>query len=127
MTFERPGVRSPARRTHSNFERLTMNEVTDATFTDEVLMSQTPVLVDFWAEWCGPCLRVEPVLKEIASEMGDKVKIVKMDIDSNPNTARDYRVMSVPTITVFKGGEPVTSVAGAHPKSTLVRLIEGVL
>ena len=63
----------------------------------------------------------------VAKEMGDKVKIVKMDIDSNPNTARDYRVMSVPTLTVFKGGEPVTSVAGAHPKSTLVRLIEGVL
>jgi thioredoxin 1 len=104
-----------------------MNEVTDATFSDEVLSSQTPVLVDFWAEWCGPCLRVEPVLKEIAQEMGDKVKIVKMDIDSNPNTARDYRVMSVPTLTVFKGGAPVTSVAGAHPKSTLIRLLEDVL
>ncbi len=104
-----------------------MNEVTDATFTDEVLMSSTPVLVDFWAEWCGPCLRVEPVLKELANEMGDKVKIVKMDIDSNPNTARDYQVMSVPTLTVFKGGKPVTSVAGAHPKSTLARLVEEAL
>ena len=104
-----------------------MQAVTDATFVDEVLMSSTPVLVDFWAEWCGPCLRVEPVLKEIASEMGDRVKIVKMDIDTNPNTARDYRVLSVPTLTVFKGGQPVSSVAGARPKSDLVRLLEDAL
>jgi thioredoxin 1 len=104
-----------------------MQAVTDATFVDEVLMSSTPVLVDFWAQWCGPCLRVAPVLEEIAREMGDKVKIVKMDIDSNPNTARDYRVMSVPTLTVFKGGEPVSSVAGARPKSDLVRLVEDAL
>jgi thioredoxin 1 len=104
-----------------------MQEITDETFSDEVLMSQTPVLVDFWAEWCGPCLRVEPVLNEIAREMGDRVKIVKMDIDSNPNTARDYRVLSVPTLTVFKGGQPVSSVAGARPKSDLVRLLEEAL
>ncbi len=104
-----------------------MHEITDATFVDEVLMSQTPVLVDFWAEWCGPCLRVEPVLNEIAREMGDRVKIVKMDIDENPNTARDYRVLSVPTLTVFKGGQPISSVAGARPKSDLVRLLEEVL
>jgi thioredoxin 1 len=101
--------------------------VTDATFASEVLQSDTPVLVDFWAEWCGPCLRVAPVLEEIANEMGDKVKIVKVDIDANPNTARDYRVLSVPTLTVFKGGEPVQSVAGARPKGDLVRLIESAL
>ena len=101
--------------------------VTDATFVSEVLQSDTPVLVDFWAEWCGPCLRVAPVLEEIASEMGDKVKIVKLDIDANPNTARDYRVMSVPTLTVFKGGEPVQSVRGARPKGDLLRLIESAL
>lgn len=105
----------------------TMKAVTDATFVDEVLMSQTPVLVDFWAEWCGPCLRVAPVLEEIAREMGDKVKIVKLDIDTNPNTARDYRVMSVPTLTVFKGGQPVQSVAGARPKGDLIRLIESAM
>lgn len=105
----------------------TTKAVTDATFVDEVLMSATPVLVDFWAEWCGPCLRVQPVLEEIAREMGDKVKIVKVDIDSNPNTARDYKIMSVPTLTVFKGGEPVQSVAGARPKGDLVRLIESAL
>jgi thioredoxin 1 len=105
----------------------TTKAVTDATFADEVLMSSTPVLVDFWAEWCGPCLRVAPVLEEIAREMGGKVKIVKLDIDANPNTARDYRVLSVPTLTVFKGGQPVQSVAGARPKGDLVKLIESAL
>jgi thioredoxin 1 len=105
----------------------TTQSVTDATFVNEVLMSETPVLVDFWAEWCGPCLRVAPVLEEIAREMGGRVKIVKLDIDSNPNTARDYRVMSVPTLTIFKGGQPVQSVAGARPKGDLVKLIEAAL
>jgi thioredoxin 1 len=101
--------------------------VTDATFVSEVLQSETPVLVDFWAEWCGPCLRVAPVLEEIANEMGDRVKVVKLDIDANPDTARDYAVLSVPTLTMFKGGRPVKSVAGARPKSDLVRLIESAL
>jgi thioredoxin len=101
--------------------------VTDDTFATEVLQSDTPVLVDFWAEWCGPCLRVAPVLEEIANELGDKVKVVKLDIDANPNTARDYRVLSVPTLTVFKDGEPVQSVAGARPKGDLMRLIESAL
>jgi thioredoxin 1 len=104
-----------------------MNAVTDATFSDEVLKSPTLVLVDFWAEWCGPCLRVAPVLEEIAREMAGKVKIVKVDIDSNPNTARDYRVMSVPTLTLFKDGEAVQSLAGARPKGDLVKLIESAL
>lgn len=104
-----------------------MQAVTDATFVNEVLHSDRPVLVDFWAEWCGPCLRVAPVLDEIATEMGEKVKIVKLDIDSNPSTARDYQVMSVPTLTVFKDGQPVQSVAGARPKSDLIRLIESAL
>ncbi len=105
----------------------TTKAVTDATFISEVLQADTPVLVDFWAEWCGPCLRVAPVLEEIAKEMGDKVKIVKLDIDANPNTARDYQVLSVPTLSVFKGGERVASVAGARPKGDLVRLIESAL
>jgi thioredoxin 1 len=104
-----------------------MQAVTDATFVNEVLQSDRPVLVDFWAEWCGPCLRVAPVLEEIAKEMGEKVKIVKLDIDANPGTARDYQVMSVPTLTVFKGGQPVQSVAGARPKGDLIRLIESAL
>jgi len=98
--------------------------VTDANFVSDVLQAETPVLVDFWAEWCAPCRKVEPVLEEIANEMGDKVRIVKLNIDENPETARAYRVMSVPTLTVFKGGQPVQSVAGARPKGDLVRLIE---
>jgi thioredoxin 1 len=101
--------------------------VTDANFATDVLQSDTPVLVDFWAEWCAPCRKVEPVLEEIANEMGDRVRIVKLNIDENPETARAYRVMSVPTLTVFKGGEPVQSVAGAKPKGDLVRLIESAL
>jgi thioredoxin 1 len=98
--------------------------VTDATFVSDVLQSDKPVLVDFWADWCAPCKKVEPLLNEIAGEMGDRVTIVKLNIDENPETARAYRVMSVPTLTVFKGGEPVNSVAGAKPKGVLVNLIE---
>jgi thioredoxin 1 len=101
--------------------------VTDANFVSDVLQSDRPVLVDFWAEWCAPCRKVEPLLDEIAGEMGDKVSIVKLNIDENPETARAYRVLSVPTLTVFKGGQPVRSVAGARPKSDLVRLIESAL
>lgn len=98
--------------------------VTDANFASDVLQSDTPVLVDFWAEWCAPCRKVDLLLEEIASEMGDKVRIVKLNIEENPQTALAYRVMTVPTLTVFKGGEPVQSVAGARPKSDLVKLIE---
>ena len=98
--------------------------VTDATFVSDVLQSDTPVLVDFWAEWCAPCKKVDPLLAEIAAEMGDKVQIVKVNIDENPETARQYRVMSVPTLTLFKGGEIVNQVSGAKPKGFLVNFIE---
>ncbi len=104
-----------------------MESVTDATFVSQVLQSDKPVLVDFWAEWCAPCRKVTPLLEEIANEMGDKVTIVKLNIDENPETAMAYRVMSVPTLTVFKGGQPVSSVAGAKPKGALINLIESAL
>ena len=101
--------------------------VTDATFVTEVLQSNKPVLVDFWAEWCAPCRKVEPLLAEIETELGDKVEFVKLNIDENPETAMAYRIMSVPTLTIFKGGEPVQSVAGAKPKGDLVRFIESAI
>ena len=101
--------------------------VTDATFVSDVLQSDKPVLVDFWADWCMPCKKVDPLLNEIATEMGEKVQIVSINIDENPETTRAYRVMSVPTLTIFKGGEPVNSVTGAKPKSALVNFIESAL
>lgn len=105
----------------------TTRSVTDATFESEVLKSDKPVLVDFWAEWCMPCKKIEPLLEEIAAEMGEKVAIVRLNVDENPQTAQAYRVMGLPTLTVFKNGEAVNSVAGARPKSDLVRLIESAL
>jgi thioredoxin 1 len=101
--------------------------VTDDSFGTDVLNADKLVLVDFWAEWCAPCRKVEPLLEEIAGEMADKVTIVKLNIDENPKTAQAYRVMSVPTLTVFKDGQPVKSVAGARPKGDLVRMIEAAL
>ncbi|WP_424954964.1 thioredoxin [Geodermatophilus obscurus] len=94
--------------------------VTDATFADDVLGSDKPVLVDFWAEWCGPCKMVAPVLEEIAAEHADKLTIAKLNIDENPQIARDYQVMSIPTMTVFQGGKPVKSIIGAKPKGAIL-------
>jgi thioredoxin 1 len=101
--------------------------VTDATFTDEVLKSDQPVLVDFWAEWCTPCRKISPLLEEIATEMAGRIKIVKMNADENPKTVRAYQVMSLPTLTIFRNGEPVKSVIGAKPKGELVRQIESAI
>lgn len=101
--------------------------VTDATFAEDVLKSQKPVLVDFWADWCMPCRKVAPVLEEIATEMADRLEVVKIDADRNPETVRAYRIMSLPTLTLFVNGEPVKQVVGARPKGELVRLIESAL
>jgi thioredoxin 1 len=95
-------------------------QVTDATFKSDVLDSGKTVLVDFWAEWCGPCRMVAPVLDEIAGENSDKLTVAKLDIDANPATARDYHVMSIPTMIVFQGGQPVKQIVGAKPKAALL-------
>jgi thioredoxin 1 len=101
--------------------------VTDATFDAEVLGSDTPVLVDFWAEWCGPCKMVAPVLEEIAAENSGKIVIAKVNIDENPEIARRYQIMSIPTMSVFAKGEVVKSIVGAKPKAALLRDLEGIL
>jgi thioredoxin 1 len=95
--------------------------VTDATFAKDVLQSDKPVLVDFWAEWCGPCRLVAPVLEEIASQHGEKLQIVKLNIDENPGVARDYQIMSIPTMSVFQGGKIVKTIVGAKPKAALLK------
>ena len=96
----------------------TLSEVTDTNFTAEVIESDTPVLVDFWAPWCGPCRVVAPVLEEIASERPD-LRIVKLNVDDNQQTAAQFQVLSIPTLILFKGGAPVKTVVGAYPKKKL--------
>lgn len=97
----------------------TVTDVTDDTFEAEVLNSTTPVLVDFWAEWCGPCRAVSPLLDQIASENPEKIRLVKVDVDANPQLAMKYQITSIPAMKVFSGGEVVKSVMGAMPKPAL--------
>ncbi len=98
--------------------------VTDATFDAEVKNSDIPVVVDFWAEWCGPCKQIGPALEELAAEMGGKVKIAKIDVDSNPNSAVAMGVRGIPALFIFKNGEVVSNRAGAAPKAALKTWIE---
>jgi thioredoxin 1 len=95
--------------------------VTDDSFAEDVLASGTPVLVDFWATWCGPCKMVAPVLEEIAAEKSGSLTIAKLDVDANPATARDFQVVSIPTMIVFSGGEAVKRIVGAKGKAALLR------
>jgi thioredoxin 1 len=95
--------------------------VTDDSFSDDVLSSNTPVLVDFWASWCGPCKMIAPVLEEIAGEKAGQLTVAKLDVDANPATARDFQVVSIPTLILFKDGAAVKRIVGAKGKAALLR------
>jgi thioredoxin 1 len=103
------------------------HDVTDATFASEVIESQQPVLVDFWAPWCGPCRMVAPVVEELSAEYDGKVKFVKLNTDDNVETASKYGIRSIPTLLVFKGGEPVGQIIGFRPKSDLKKRLDAVI
>jgi thioredoxin 1 len=105
----------------------TVTEVTDSNFQAEVIESEVPVLVDFWAPWCGPCRMVSPVVEEIAQERGDQLKVVKLNIDENQDTAIQFNVLSIPTLMVFRNGEVAKTVIGAYPKRKLEAELEPVL
>jgi thioredoxin 1 len=104
-----------------------MTALTDATFDEHVKAADTPVLVDFWAEWCGPCKMIAPFLDELATEMAGKVTVAKVNIDENPQTPRKYGVRGIPTMMLFKGGQVAATKIGALPKSKLYEWVESVL
>jgi thioredoxin 1 len=104
-----------------------INEVTDANFDQEVLKSTQPVMVDFWAVWCGPCQMVAPIVDELASEYAGKLKVMKLNTDENPEVAGRYQIMSIPTILFFKDGQPVEKLIGARPKKQFKDIIDQLL
>ena len=106
---------------------MTVGKVSDTTFESEVLKATSPVVVDFWAEWCGPCRMIAPALEEIAGSLDGKVKIVKLNVDENPQTASKYGVMSIPTLMLFKNGEMASRQVGAAPKQKLEQWITGAM
>ncbi|MGE0037514.1 MAG: thioredoxin [Xanthobacteraceae bacterium] len=102
---------------------MAVDKVSDASFESDVLKATGPVVVDFWAEWCGPCRMIAPALEEIAGSLGDKVKILKLNVDENPATAAKYGIMSIPTLMIFKNGEMASRQVGAAPKQKLEQWI----
>lgn len=102
---------------------MAVGKVSDANFETDVLKASGPVVVDFWAEWCGPCRMIAPALEEIAGQLGEKVKIVKLNVDENPNTAAKYGIMSIPTLMLFKDGQIASRQVGAAPKQKLAQWI----
>jgi thioredoxin 1 len=104
-----------------------VREVTDSTFAQEVLQSTSPVLVDFWADWCGPCKAIAPIVEDLAREYEGRLKVMKLDVDENPRTASAYRVQSIPTLMVFKDGEPAERIVGAVPKPVIVDKLQSVV
>ena len=102
---------------------MAVGKVSDADFDSEVLKAAGPVVVDFWAQWCGPCRSIAPALEEISGSLGDKVKIVKLNVDENPRTAQKYGIMSIPTLMIFKNGELASRQIGASPKAKIVQWI----
>lgn len=104
-----------------------IKQVDESTFQSEVLDSDIPVLVDFWAPWCGPCQMVAPILEAVAENMGDKLKIVKLNTDENMNTAQNYEIMAIPSLLVFKNGQVVERIVGVKPKEQLEAQLEDIL
>ena len=100
---------------------MALKTVTDSTFTEDVLQSDKPVLVDYWAVWCGPCRMIAPILEEIDKTHGEKLQIVKLNVDENPQTASNYGIVSIPTLNVFQGGQVVKQIIGAKPKAALLK------